>query len=345
MKLEEIAREIGAEVVFPPDDKVSRTLEFDNISDVYSARPNQLTFLAADKHLEAAKTTKAGALIVTKVLPEIKKPQLIHKNPYSALGRCSQLFNPTTIRETISKQAVIAKCAQIGDGVSIRPLAVVSEGAVIGNRVTLYPHCFIGENVIIGDDTVIHPNVTIMAGSRIGARNIIHANSTVGADGFGFAPDENEIVKIPQVGVVVTEDDVEIGACTSIDRATFNETRIRRGTKIDSHVHIGHNCDVGENSMLCGMVGMAGSVTTGKSFIAAGQVGIGQGVKIADGVTIASKGGVTKDVEKAGIYAGTPLQKQSEWRRSTVGFLKLPQLIKRLQKVEETLASLMEKRK
>jgi UDP-3-O-[3-hydroxymyristoyl] glucosamine N-acyltransferase len=234
----------------------------------------------------------------------------------------------------------------MGKEVSIYPLVYIAANVTIGDRVTVYPHTCIGEGVTIDDDTTVYPNVTIREGCRIGKRVIIHAGTVIGSDGFGFAPDGNRYHKIPQVGTVQIDDDVEIGANNSIDRGAIGKTWIKRGVKTDNLVHIAHNVVVGEDTILIAQVGISGSTTLGNHVILAGQVGVVGHVEIGDNTMVGAKTGVSGNVPANTIVSGYPHMDHKQWLKSSRCYPLLPQirktinaLEKKVQELEKTLTN------
>jgi UDP-3-O-[3-hydroxymyristoyl] glucosamine N-acyltransferase len=249
---------------------------------------------------------------------------LFDRRPPDALG-----IHPT---------AFVHSRATIGEGCSIGPHCVVSEGAALGSRVVLQANVFIGENAVVGDDTRIEASAAIQCFVEVGRRVAIHSGAAIGCDGFGFVPGPGGAwKKIPQTGTVVIEDDVEIGPNCTVDRATLGVTRIGRGTKMGACVHIAHNCDIGPDSMMVGFIAFGGSVRTGRALLAAGMSGVADHVRIGDGVTIAGRAGVTKDVGDGLTVSGFPAREHSEEKRFQASLRRLREYAERLKKVEKML--------
>ena len=343
MNLKQLAERIHGTLILPEGVSHLDQLEISGVAPIAKASPKDVTFLASssfEKHLE---TTEAGAIIVNAAYSQVKKPQITHKNPALAFALASQIFNPPKKEsQTISKDAFIASDAKLGEGVTVYPLAYVGPKAIVGNGAVIYPGTYVGEEAAIGHETIVHANVVVGDRCKVGSRVTIHGGSVIGADGFGFVPGEvnpgkMEIVKIPQVGIVVIEDDVEIGSGSTIDRATHGETRIRRGTKIDSSVHVAHNVEIGQNCFLCGHVGVAGSVKIGNWVVLAGHSGVADHVEICDGVQVGGMGGVTKSITEAGAYMGFPAIPAKEWKRLQAYLHNLPKLDEKIKNLEEKL--------
>jgi UDP-3-O-[3-hydroxymyristoyl] glucosamine N-acyltransferase len=325
MKLKEIARHLGARLE-PPDADV----EITGVAAIESAAPGQITFIANPKYAAAAKTTRAAAIIVEEAFPALEKdrPILRTKNPKYAYARAVELFYQAPKYErSIHPTAVIHSSARIGSNASIGPYVVIDAGVEIGENCTLLPHVVIYRGVKIGRNFFAHSHVAVREQSEIGNNVLLHNGVVIGSDAFGFAKDGGgSWYKIPQSGKVVLEDGVEIQANCCIDRASLGETRIGRNAKLDNLTHVGHNCTVGENSMLCAQVGLAGSTELGKNVILAGQVGVAGHCKIGDGVVVTAQSGTHGDIEAGAMISGSPAFDHKQWRRSVAVFNKLPEL-------------------
>jgi UDP-3-O-[3-hydroxymyristoyl] glucosamine N-acyltransferase len=239
----------------------------------------------------------------------------------------------------ISKNAFVSESSSLGQDVSVYDFAYVSDGVKIGSRSVIHPGVFIGENSVVGDDCVIHPNVTIREGVTIGSRVIIHSGSVIGSDGFGYVFEEGAHQKIPQVGGVIIEDDVEIGAAVTIDRATTGNTVIGRGTKIDNLVQIGHNVQIGRNVILVAQIGIGGSSRIEDGVILGGQVGVADHTHVEAGTMVAAKSGILGEV-KRGIYSGVPMMPHRDWLKASAVFARLPELKKKIEELEKKIGSI-----
>jgi UDP-3-O-[3-hydroxymyristoyl] glucosamine N-acyltransferase len=261
------------------------------------------------------------------------------KNPSLAYAVIADLFNTRGRKGTgeVSKLAFIAKGAKIAKGASIAPYVHIEDGVVIGRDVTIYPFVYIGENVTIGTKSQIFPNVTIYDGVIIGKKVTVHSGSVIGSDGFGYVWDGNKHMKIPQLGTVEIEDEVEIGANVTIDRASLGKTTIKKGVKIDNLVQIAHNVSIGENSIIVAQVGIAGSATVGKNVVLAGQAGVRDHVTVGDNVKAGGQTGITKDVPENSLIMGTPHLSFKEWAKLQGYFKMLPQLFAKMKQVEKKL--------
>ena len=334
--LNDIAEKIGASIHWPGGKAIQVTI--DSIAPVQTAAKGQLTFVANAEYTRFVPVTAAAAIILKEARSDCTVPQLIAKNPYVAFARAAQLFAPARIESgVISSAAYVAPSVNCGRSVTIYPHCYVADGVVLGDRVALYPGVYVGPDVVIGDDSVVFPNAVIMERCRIGQRVIIHAGTVIGADGFGFAPGEGTIHKIPQVGIVVIEDDVELGAACTVDRAALGETRIKRGTKLDSKVHIGHNAVIGEHCLFAAHTAVAGSARVGDWVMAGGHSGIAGHLEVGDRVQIGAMTGVIKDAIANETYLGFPAIPASEWRRQQVHLRRLAGYEKRIKELEARL--------
>jgi UDP-3-O-[3-hydroxymyristoyl] glucosamine N-acyltransferase len=242
----------------------------------------------------------------------------------------------------VDPRAFIGQGVKIGRDVSIFPFVFVGDGCEVGDRVVLYPGVYLGESVRVGEESVLYPNVVVMDRCLVGKRVILHPGTVIGSDGFGFARDGARYVKIPQVGTVVIEDDVEIGANCAVDRAAMGKTRIKRGVKTDNLVQIGHNVTVGEDTIIVAQVGIAGSTEVGNRVALGGQVGLVGHIKIGDGAMIGAQAGVAQDVAPGQILSGTPAFSHREWLRAQVAFRKLPEMKKALDELEKRMKQMEE---
>jgi len=334
MKLKEIATLIDGQVIG------DEGLEITGASGLSETMSGHITFLSGPKFLEVANASDASAIIVKEPNPAISKPQIVVANPQLAFAKLLGVFY---LKQKpclgISEKAYIAGSAKIGKNVSIYPFAYIDNGATIGDNSVIYPGVFIGENSMLGSDCTLYPNVTIREGISIGNRVSIHAGSVIGADGFGYVFDGRAHQKIPQVGGVLIEDDVEIGANTTIDRATTGNTVIGSGTKIDNLVMIAHNVKIGSGAILVSQVGIAGSSTLGDGVVLGGQAGVPDHVNIEAGTMVGAQAGVLGDLKK-GIYIGSPAINHREFFRLSVIFRQLPELKKKIDELEEMIKSM-----
>jgi UDP-3-O-[3-hydroxymyristoyl] glucosamine N-acyltransferase len=339
--LAEIAKEIQGRVVG------DGALLIKGICGIKEARPGDLTFLANPRYLHLAATTAASAIIVGKDVLVEGKTVVQTEDPSAAFSKVVSM-----IKEDLSPRikgvhptAVIDPTAVIGQGAGIGPHVVVEKNAKVGRNTVICAGCFIGQKTIVGEDCLVYPNVTLREDVTIGNKVIIHSGTVVGADGFGYALVEGVHTKIPQMGTVVIEDDVEIGACVTIDRARFDKTFIGRGTKIDNLVQIGHNAHIGRHCIIIALAGVAGSCHIGDHVIVAGQAGMGGHLNIGDGASIAAQSGVIKDVPPGAKMFGTPAKEYKTAVREMGLVSRLPQYIEKLESLENKIKALEEKLK
>ena len=335
-KLVELARLLNAELVGAPDAIVERARPFELASE------GDVTLALDAAYVARVSESRATAIIVSKPIQGSAQNFLISRDPKLAFARVIQTLHNVEYEPLgVSGDLVTGTGTVLGKDLSIHPRVSIGRDSVIGDRVTLYPGVVIGDRCRIGDDTVIHPNVTIYRECAIGARVVIHAGAVIGADGFGFVPDETgRQVKLLQLGRVLIEDDCEIGANSAIDRGGFGDTVLRRGVKIDNLVQVGHNCDIGEDTVVAALAGFSGGTRVGRGCVIAGQVGTNQRTTIGDGATLTGRTAVTKNVRAGAVMAGMPAQDYNAWRRSQVLYSRLPRMADRLKKLEKIVESL-----
>ena len=311
------------------------------VAGIDDARPGDITFIANPKYLKKGETTGASAIICSPDTALATKPLIAIKNPYLAYAKIVRFFHPP-MRESgsIDERAVIGSRVQIGKNVTIYPFVHIGDECVIGDGATIYPHCFLGNRVAIGEGSLIYPGVTIRERCIIGRRVIIHPGSVIGSDGFGFAKDGARYYKIPQVGMVQIDDDVEIGANNTIDRAAMGKTWIQRGVKTDNQVHIAHNVIVGEDTVVVAQVGISGSTRIGKRVTLAGQVGIVGHISIGDDAIVGAKTGVSGDVPAGQIVSGYPHMQHRDWLKASRTIPKLPEMRMTIKKLEDKVQQL-----
>ncbi|MGB2869363.1 MAG: UDP-3-O-(3-hydroxymyristoyl)glucosamine N-acyltransferase [Bacteroidota bacterium] len=348
MKVQEIAAWFQGEVVGDP------RAEIDRVSKIEEADRGSLTFLANPKYEKHLATTRASAVLVSRKLDLSKYSDRAScvfirvDDPYMAFLRALKNLTPSEdpFPSGIAPTAVASDKARVGKNVVLGSHVVVEEGAVIGDNTKISHGCVIGKKVEIGSDCLIYPNVSIGHGCRIGDRVILHSGVVIGSDGFGFVPKQDgRYEKIPQLGIAVVGDDVEVGANTTIDRATIGETVIGRGVKLDNLIQIAHNVVIGENTVIAAQTGISGSAKIGKNCIIAGQVGIAGHVEIADRVTILGQTGITKSLETPGaIYFGYPGRPIREAHRIQAAIHTLPEMVQELTRLEHQVAELRKER-
>jgi UDP-3-O-[3-hydroxymyristoyl] glucosamine N-acyltransferase len=339
--LGEIANRLGGRLDGPAE-KLIR-----GVRPVTAAGPEDITFLDNPRYLPRLAESRAGAVVLPLGNSAVEGIPFVRvEQPYVAFAELLEMFHPRRrSRLGVSREAHVDPSASIGSDSSIYPGAYVGPGVSIGQRTDIFPGVFVGEGVEIGADCVLYPGVAVYAGCKIGDRVILHAGAVIGADGFGYAQQRNggdpgqPVVhrKIPQLGIVIIEDDVEIGANSTIDRATMDETRICRGTKIDNLVMVAHNCRVGEHSILVAQAGISGSTTLGRYVTVAGQAGLVGHIKVGDRVTIGAQAGVTNDVPAGKSVLGSPAIDAAEAKRVLMTMTQLPKLRRRLAEIEKRL--------
>lgn len=311
---------------------------------IEEGKKGALSFLSNTKYTHYIYTTESSIVLVDENIEftEPVKATLIRvKNAYESVARLLQIYESMTKRKTgIDPLAYISPEATIGENCYIAPFAYIGDGAVIGNNCQIYPHAVIGENAKIGDDCILYPNTTIYHDCIVGNRVVLHAGSVVGSDGFGFAPTPNGYSKIPQIGIVTIEDDVEIGANTCIDRSTMGSTYVRKGVKLDNLVQIAHNTDIGANTVMSAQVGIAGSTKVGEWCMFGGQVGLAGHITIGDRVNLGAQSGVPSSLKSDQTLIGTPPMPQMKYFKSQAIFQRLPDMYKQLSDLQKQVKEL-----
>lgn len=335
MNLAKLAEYLGGRVTGNPDSIITGMGTLDN------AVEGQITFLANPKYAAKVETTGASAIVLSPTANTFGRNGIIVDNPYLAFAKLLTLFTTRKrIAQGVMAGAHIGADVVMGEEVTIHPGACIGDRVRLGNRVTIHPNVILYEGVQIGDDVTIHSSVSVREGCRIGNRVTIHNGTIIGADGFGYAPDGEKWFKIPQIGIVVIEDDVEIGANTTIDRAALDVTRIGSGTKIDNLVQIAHNCQIGPNCIIVAQTGIAGSVILGSHVTLGGQAAIADHVKVGDNVMVSGQSGVFNTVEAGAILSGTPAIPHKLRLKSAAVTPYLPEMRKQLLKLEKRMAAL-----
>ena len=312
-----------------------------DVGSIESAKEGQLTFLCDTKYLPHLPQTGASVVLMTDSIEftgETQATLIRVENARAAMGQLLALvakaMNPA--KQGIEQPCFISEGVTIPEDAYIGAFVYIGKNVQLGKGVQIYPNTYIGDNVHIGDNTILYSGVKIYYNCVVGQDCILHAGVVVGSDGFGFEPDAKGVnQKLPQIGNVIIEDDVEIGANTTVDRAMMGSTIIRRNTKIDNLVQVAHNVEVGESTFLCSQVGIAGSTKVGAHCILAGQVGVAGHIEITDNCIFGAQTGIAGSVRKAGMYQGSPAIDAMNWRRSSVGFKQLPDIMKRLQELEK----------
>jgi UDP-3-O-[3-hydroxymyristoyl] glucosamine N-acyltransferase len=333
--LKELADLVGGTVVGDADISIRR------LASVAEAQAGEITFVANPKYLSLLKETCASAVIVA---PGVEAPHLsllVCRNPYLAFAK---ILTYLQVRRPTPQGVLVGACvhpsARLGEGITVHPGCVVGENVTIGSGTILYPGVVLYDDVVVGDDCTLHAGVIVREGCRIGNRVILQPSAVIGADGFGFAPDGPRYFKIPQVGVVEVEDDVEIGAGSCVDRAALGVTRIRRGVKIDNLVQIGHNVVVGEDTLIVAQVGIAGSTEIGRHCTFGGQAGVAGHLKVGDNVMVGAQGGVAGNIGPNQVLSGTPVMPHREWLKASMSLARLPELRKDVTRMKRQLEEL-----
>ena len=322
------------------------TIEIRGVAKIEDAQEGEITFISNPRYAKFIDSTAASAVIVGKDFPSVAKPIVRTQNAYYSFLKLLRYFHPQKelLDAGVHSKADIHDSAKLGANCRIGAYAVIDSGCVIGENVQIYPGVFVGKGVLIGDNSIIHANVTLREDVQIGRNVIIHCGTVVGSDGFGFAPEGEIYHKIPQVGTVIIEDDVEIGANCTIDRATLGATIIRSGVKLDNLIQIAHNVEVGANTVIAAQTGISGSTRLGKNNIVGGQVGFVGHIETGDGVTVGAQSGVSKSLPANSVYFGYPARPIMQAKREEAMVRKLPDLLKKLNELEtkvETLSSLL----
>jgi UDP-3-O-[3-hydroxymyristoyl] glucosamine N-acyltransferase len=318
-----------------------------DLAKIEEGQEGTLSFLSNPKYEEFIYTTKSSICIVNKDFIPVKPLPLSLtlikvENSYTCFAQLLELYDNLNKKEAkIEQPSFIDNSAVIGSDLYLGAFAYIGKNVEIGNKVVIYPNVYLGDNVKIGSNTVLHPGVSIYFGCKVGENCIIHAGTVVGSDGFGFAPNsEGVFQKIPQIGNVIIENNVEIGSNCAIDRATMGSTFIREGVKIDNLCQIAHNVDIGKNSALAALVAVAGSAKIGKRVMIGGQAAINGHLSIADDTKIVGQSGVVKTVKEAVTLMGTPAIPLNDFKKSSVGFRKLPFILSKLEELEKKIKDL-----
>ena len=333
--LQQLAELVDGQVQGDPELKIARVFPIDQ------AAKGDITFVSNPKYLAKLDQCEASAVIVAPGVEAPGRNLLVCANPYLAFAKVLTFLQvPARPVKGVMVGAHVAQSAELADGVTIYPGCAVGENVTIGAGSTLYPGVVLYDDVVVGNDCLLHAGVIVREGCILNDRVILQPAAVIGSDGFGFAPDGAAYFKIPQVGIVVLEDDVEIGANSCIDRAALGETRIRRGTKLDNLVQIGHNADVGEDCILVSQSGIAGSTKTGRHCTFGGQSAIAGHLTVGDNVMIAGRGGATNNVASNQVLSGVPLIPHKQWLKASMSFAKLPEMRKEMNRMAKRLEQL-----
>lgn len=330
--VKEIAKLISGEIAGDGN------LEVEGVASLDEAKEGDLSFYLEPRYEKKACSTKASVLVVPHGKKVPGKTLISVKNPRVALAKILKLYGPERRKpHGIHETFISGDEVKIGKDVNIGPFVTLGNKVKLGSGVTLYPGVYIGDEVEIGDDTTIYPNATIYERVKIGKRVIIHAGAVIGGDGFGFAPSGGTHMKIPQTGTVIIEDDVEIYDNSCVARATLGTTIVRRGTKMDNLSHIAHNCDIGENCIITGLVGFGGSATLKNNVTVGGQAGFADHVTVGENSLVRARAGITKDFPSGSQISGFPARDHQEWLQTKGLSARLPELFERVAKLEKSL--------
>lgn len=333
--LQELADHLGGTV------RGDGTIKINGLAPLEGATPDKVTFLANPKYAAKVAETRAGGVLMAPGGETYGRNVIELANPYLGFAKLLTLFYTQPHPALgVLPEAVVGTNVAFGEGISIYPGAVIGNNVSIGDRVVVYPGAVIYDGVVIGDDCVIHANAVIRERCRLGKRCKLQPGAVVGSDGFGYAPDGPSYYPIPQIGIVVLEDDVEIGANATVDRAALEVTLIRRGTKLDNLVQVAHNCQIGEDCMIVSQVGIAGSSKIGNHVTLAGQVGVVGHVSIGDNVIVGAQAGVPGSLEGNAYYSGSPAMPHKEWLRVMGTLPRLPDMRKKMSELEKKIAAL-----
>lgn len=332
MMLSALAEKLGLD--YTGDD-----IEISGINTLDKAGPTEISFLVNPKYLPELDKTRAGCVLTSGPYVDMVDRALISSNVYMDLAKIVESFaTPQGCLAGISELAFIHPEADVDESATVYPFAFVGAGATIGANTVMFPGCYVGEGTVVGNDCILYPNCVVMGGLSLGDRVIVHPGAVLGSDGYGYAQTPTGHMKIPQIGSLIVEENVEIGSNTAIDRAALDATRIGQGTKVDNLVQIGHNVEVGEHCLIIGQVGIGGSSKIGNGVILAGQAGIADNATIEDGAMIAAQSGVSGKVKAGSKMAGSPVMPAGTFLKSAgVCMPKLPDLFKRVKMLEKEL--------
>jgi UDP-3-O-[3-hydroxymyristoyl] glucosamine N-acyltransferase len=329
MTLAEVARLVAGELRGDP------AIVVDRVAPLEDAGPGSLSFYADRRHAGLLATTRASAVLVDAKAPALPCATIVVGHPYVAFVQVVETLHPARRPAAgLHPSAIVASSARLGPGASVGPYAVVGERTVIGRDAVLHAGVVVGEDVTIGDAFTAYPHAVVRERCVLGSRVVLHAGAVVGSDGFGYVPLPEGPRRIPQIGRVVLEDDVEVGANATIDRAALGDTLVGRGTKIDNLVIIGHGCRIGPGSLLAAQVGLGGGTVLGAGVMLGGQVGSAGHLKVGDNARVAAKSGIAGDLDAGGTYGGIPAVDIKEWRRMTSAWLRLGELLRRVRRLE-----------
>lgn len=340
-RLKEIAEWIGGKV------EGDEAIDISDLAKIEEAQTGQLSFIANPKYAKFVETTKASAILVGPDFPTVSRTVIRVSDPYFAFLTLIKRFHASAASsvEGVHPTAVIGEGSKIGQNVALGAYVVIGRNCILGDNTILHPGVVLGDEVSVGNSTILYANVSVREQCRIGSNVIVHMGAVIGSDGFGFAFQDGKYHKIPQTGIVVVEDDVEIGANTAIDRATLGETAIRRGAKLDNLIQIAHNVEVGEHTAIAAQTGISGSTKIGKYVKLGGQVGLVGHIVIGDRVILGAQSGVTKSMPEGAFYSGYPAREHMKAKREEASLARLPELLKRFKKLEAEVEEMRNKLK
>lgn len=335
IKLSALAEQLGL-------DYTGEDRDIAGVNTLDKAGENDLSFLVNPKYLPQLETTKAGCVLTSGSYADKTDCALVSENVYMDLAKVVDIFaKPQGCLSGVSELAYIHPDAKVADSATVYPFAFIGREAVIGDNTVVFAGAYVGEDTVIGDNCIIYPNAVVMGGLTLGNKVILQPGAVIGGDGYGYAQTPLGHMKIPQIGTVEIADNVEIGSNTAIDRAALDVTRVKQGTKIDNLVQIGHNVEIGEHCLIIGQTGIGGSTKIGNGVVLAGQAGIADNVEIGDGTQIAAQSGVAGKVEPGSRLAGSPATSAGTYFKAAgVCLPKLPEMFRRLKKLEKELAAL-----
>lgn len=316
-------------------------VEIHGVGTIDDARAGEIVFIESPDMVELAANSNASALIVPQSAEIAGKPLIVTEDPRLAFNRVLELFAPQLRRfEGIHPTAIVESGVTLGKDVSIGAHSFVGQNSIVGDGATILPLAYVGHEACIGNGTVLHPHVCVGDRVYVGNNCTVHAGAVLGADGFGFAPTAQGHKKVPQIGTVIIEDNVEIGANCTVDRATVTVTRIGEGTKMDDSVHVAHNCTIGKHCLLCAQVGIAGSTTIGNAVVMGGQAGVTDHVSICDNTIVGGQAGIISSIDKPGVYSGYPAERHTAAMRKQALIRRLPDLLKTIKDLEARVKEL-----
>jgi len=344
MTLSEVAGIVGGEIVGDGSTEIS------GVAGIREAGPGDLTFVSNPRYEKCVAETRASALVVAREHRPGSRPDgvalLLADDPYDTFARAMGLFAPEgdVVADGVHPSAVVSDSAMIGEGVAVGANAVIADGVSVGDGTKIHAGVFVGRDARVGREVTLYPNVTVRHGCVLGDRVMVHSGTVIGSDGFGFALSEREHTKVPQIGNVVIEDDVEVGSNVCIDRGTLGSTRVCRGSKIDNLVQIAHNVVVGEDSIVVAQVGISGSTRIGRGVVLAGQAGLVGHIEVGDGAVVGAQAGVTRSIPAGERVSGYPARKHSAAKRLYAFLENLPKLTARVKGLESRVGRLEETR-